>query len=163
MALAIRLIAATTVLLTATAFGWLAHDEVGTPILSAGLATVAGVPVLALLLGWMAAGKSAPAEIGSGKRERTTAELAKSTAALAAERNKRRTTELALEQYEQRERMFSAAVEQASYPIITKTLDGTITGGIRRRSGSTGTRRRRRSAAISTSSFRLIAATSIQP
>ena len=128
MALAIRLIAATTVLLTATAFGWLAHDEVGTPILSAGLATVAGVPVLALLLGWMAAGKSAPAEIGSGKRERTTAELAESTAALAAERNKRRTTELALEQYEQRERMFSAAVEQASYPIITKTLDGTITG-----------------------------------
>jgi PAS domain S-box-containing protein len=32
-----------------------------------------------------------------------------------------------LEQSTQRERMFSAAVESATYPIITKTLDGTIT------------------------------------
>ncbi|HEY4403631.1 MAG TPA: PAS domain S-box protein [Xanthobacteraceae bacterium] len=128
MALAIWLIAATTTLLTATAFGWLAHDDVGTAILSAGLTTVAGIPILALLLEWMTAGKAAPAEIASSQRERIAAQLAEATAALAAERNERRTIALALEQHEQRERMFSAAMEQATFPIITTTLDGTITG-----------------------------------
>jgi PAS domain S-box-containing protein len=113
MALAIRLIAAMAVLVTAAMLGWLARGEGGTPIFSAAL--VAGIPVLALALGWMVAGNS------------FTALLAQSVT-LIEESNKRRAIERSLGQYLQRERMFSAAVEAASDPIITKSLDGTITG-----------------------------------
>src|SRR5579872_7494192 len=41
--------------------------------------------------------------------------------------SKRPQIETALEQYAQRERMFAAIFENASYPIIAKNLDGTIT------------------------------------
>jgi PAS domain S-box-containing protein len=59
MALAIRLIAAMTglVLLTATALGALAYRSIETPILLAGLAAVAGILVLAILLAWAVARK----------------------------------------------------------------------------------------------------------
>ena len=119
MMLAIRLIAVMTglVLLTATALGWLAHGNGGTPFLSAGLA-LAGVAALAILPGWLTARKSAPGEL-----DHMAAELRDTTAALLAER---RAHELALEQYAQRERMLSAALELARHPIITLTLDGTI-------------------------------------
>ena len=128
MTLVIRLIAAMTALLTAAALGWLAHGDSGGPILSTGLATVTGIPALALLLGWVVAGKSVAASTRAGMHDRMADELREKIAALADESRKRRTIERDLEQYEQRERMFSAAVESASYPIITKTLDGTITG-----------------------------------
>jgi PAS domain S-box-containing protein len=130
MALALRLIAAMTVLVTATALGWLARGNGVTPILSAGLAAAAGIPVLALALGWMVAGDSITAAVAlrSAERDRMAADLRAKTTALIEESNKRRAIEQALEQYAQRERMFSAAVETASYPIITKSLDGTITG-----------------------------------
>jgi PAS domain S-box-containing protein len=120
MALAIRLIAAMSglFLLTATTLGLLAYRNIGTPIPLAGLAAIAGILALAVLLAWTVARTSA---------EGTAAELRHKTDALIDESRKRRTIELALEQYAQRERMFSAAVEQAGYPIITKTLDGTIT------------------------------------
>jgi PAS domain S-box-containing protein len=131
MALALRLIAAMTVLITATALGWLvARGDGGTPILSAWLTAAAGIPVLALALGWMVVGDSITAAITlrSTDRDRMAADLRAKTAALIEESNKRRAIEQALEEYAQRERMFSAAVETASYPIITKSLDGTITG-----------------------------------
>jgi PAS domain S-box-containing protein len=128
MALALRLIAAMTALLTAAALGWLAHGDSSSPILSNGLATITGIPALALLLGWVVAGKSVAVGIGAGTHDRMADELREKTAALVDESRKRGTIEHALEQYAQRERMFAAAVESASYPIITKTLDGTITG-----------------------------------
>ena len=120
MALAIRLIAAMSglFLLTATTLGLLAYRNIGTPILLAGLAAIASILALAALLAWSVARSSAAG---------TAAELRRKTDALIDESRKRRTIELALEQHALRERMFSAAVEQASYPIITKTLDGTIT------------------------------------
>jgi PAS domain S-box-containing protein len=131
MALAIRLIAAMTglVLLTATALGLLAYRSIETPILLEGLAAVAGILALAVPLAWTVARSSANGAIGvrSGGFDRMAAELRDKSAALIDESNKRRAIELALGQYAQRERMFSATVEQASYPIITKTLDGTIT------------------------------------
>jgi PAS domain S-box-containing protein len=70
MALAIRLIAAMTglVLLTATALGALAYRSIETPILLAGLAAVAGILVLAVLLAWAMARNSANA--ASRQRER---------------------------------------------------------------------------------------------
>jgi PAS domain S-box-containing protein len=120
MPLAIRLIAAMTglVLLTATALGLLAYRSIGTPILLAGLAAVACILALAVLLARTLARSSA---------EETAAELRHKTDVLIDESRKRGTIEPASEQNAQRERMFSAAMAQASYPIITKTLDGTIT------------------------------------
>jgi PAS domain S-box-containing protein len=120
MALAIRLIAAMTglVLLTATALGLLAYRSIGTPILVAGIAAVACILALAVLLARI---------VAQGSTEGTAVELRHKTGALIDESRKRGTIELALEQHAQRQRMFSAAMEQASYPIITKTLDGTIT------------------------------------
>jgi PAS domain S-box-containing protein len=64
--------------------------------------------------------------IESGKYDRLAAELRDKTAALIEESNKRCAIELALERHAQRERVLSAAVESASYPIITHALDGTI-------------------------------------
>jgi PAS domain S-box-containing protein len=55
------------------------------------------------------------------------AEARDKSVALNQESSKRRHTEAELEQYAQRERMIIAAVESAKSPIITKTLDGTIT------------------------------------
>ena len=128
MALALRLIAAMTVLVTATALGWLARGSGVTPVLSSGLA--AGIPVLALALGWMVAGDSITAAISlrAAERDRMAADLRAKTTALVEESSKRHAIEQALGEFAQRERMFSAAVESASYPIITKSLDGTITG-----------------------------------
>jgi PAS domain S-box-containing protein len=105
--------------LAAAVLGWLALAGNGTPALSAALATVAACPVL-LLLGWSVAGHSA-------ERNRMAAALRDKTAALIEESNKRRAIELALDRYVQRERLFSAAVESAGHPVISKTLDGTIT------------------------------------
>jgi PAS domain S-box-containing protein len=120
MALAIRLTAAMTglVVLTATALGLLTYRSIETPSLLAGLAAVGGILAFAVLLARIVAGDFA---------DRAAAELRDKTAALIDESNKRQIIEFALENHAQRERMFSAAVEQASYPIITKSLDGTIT------------------------------------
>ena len=120
MALATRLMATMTglVLLTAAALGLLAYRNIETPTLLAGLAAVAGILVLAVPLAWTVVRNSADA---------AAAELHDQTAALLDERGKRRAVEFALDKHVQRERMFSASIESASYPIITKALDGTIT------------------------------------
>jgi PAS domain S-box-containing protein len=106
-------------LLAVAVLGWLALAGSGTPVLVAALATVAAFPVLPLL-GWLVAERSAD-------RNRMAADLRDKTAALIDESNKRRSIELALDRYVQRERLFSAAVEAAGHPVISKTLDGTIT------------------------------------
>jgi PAS domain S-box-containing protein len=130
-ALVIRLTAAMTglVLLTATALGWLAYRNVESPILLAGAVAVAAILVFAVLLAWTLAQSTANGTIRfrSGLFGGMTAELRDKAAALVDENNGRQKLESALEQYAQRERMFSAALDSASYPIITKTLDGTIT------------------------------------
>ncbi len=105
-------------LLAAAVLGWLAVAVSGTPALAAALAMAAACPVL--LLGWLMARHSAD-------RTRMAADLRDKTAALIEESNKRRAIELALDRYVQRERLFSAAVESAGHPVISKTLDGTIT------------------------------------
>jgi PAS domain S-box-containing protein len=64
--------------------------------------------------------------LGPGKLDRMAAELRDMTAALREESNKRRASELALEQYAQRERMLATAVQSARHPIITMTPGGTI-------------------------------------
>jgi PAS domain S-box-containing protein len=106
--------------LAAAVLGWLALAGSGTPVLLAALAAVAACPVLLLLLGWSVAGHAA-------ERNRMAAALRDKTAALIEESNKRRAIELALDRYVQRERQFSAAVESTGHPVISKTLDGTIT------------------------------------
>jgi PAS domain S-box-containing protein len=120
MALAIRLIKAMAglALLTTTALGLLVYRGIDTPVLLAGLAAIAAMLVLTVLLAWRAR---------HGIFDRLAAELGDKTAALIDETDKRRNVESAMEHHAHRERMFSAAVESASYPIITNTLDGTIT------------------------------------
>ncbi len=105
-------------LLTAAALGSLALAGTGMPVLSGMLAAVATCSVL--LCGWSVARNAA-----DGRR--MAAELRDKTAILIDEGNKRRAIELALDRYVQRERLFSAAVEAAGHPVISKTLDGTIT------------------------------------
>jgi PAS domain S-box-containing protein len=129
MTLAIRLIAAMTglALLMAIALG-LVYGPIGSPLPTAGIAAVAGVPVLAIL-GWLAAANSANGaqRLRSDKLDRMASELREKTAALIEETARRRGIELALEQHTLREHMFSTVVESASYPVITITLEGTIT------------------------------------
>jgi PAS domain S-box-containing protein len=64
--------------------------------------------------------------IRSGELDRMAAELREKTAALREESNKRRASELALEQYAQRERMLSTAVQSTRHALVTMTLEGTI-------------------------------------
>jgi len=59
--------------------------------------------------------------------DRMATEICKQSAKLNHASNKRRNSQAALEQYAGRDRMFVAAVESASYPMVTKTLDGRIT------------------------------------
>jgi PAS domain S-box-containing protein len=59
---------------------------------------------------------------------RVMAEATAKTAALQHEVQDHRRTEAARDHYAARERLFSAAVESSSDAIITKSLDGTITG-----------------------------------
>ena len=152
MTLATRLTLAMTglVLLTATALGLLAFRNAEISMQLAGLAAVAAALLLAVLaaraltrpLARMAhaAGTmsidskpmtriSESGEIGRLARafDRLADEMRDRSAQLEHESSKRRTTEAELEQYRQQERMFAAAVESANYPVITKTLDGTIT------------------------------------
>jgi PAS domain S-box-containing protein len=108
MALATRLTVAMIglILLTATALALLAFRDAETPTQLAGLAAVAGVIVLAHAL-------AKP--------------LARTAEDLAAPGSERHGLEAALEQYAQRERTLSAAVELTRSPIITTALDGKIT------------------------------------
>jgi PAS domain S-box-containing protein len=117
MGLATRLIAAMAMLVAAAALGWFARGTGGSPILSPGLAAVGGL--LALALGWMAARDEITEAIGirTGERNRMATEPRQTTAGLIDQNNQRRTA--------QRD---SAAVDTAAYPIIAKSLDGTITG-----------------------------------
>jgi PAS domain S-box-containing protein len=59
---------------------------------------------------------------------RMTGDVRDKTAALEHEVEEHRRTETALRRQEDRERLFSAAVESSDDAIVTKTLDGTITG-----------------------------------
>jgi PAS domain S-box-containing protein len=65
------------------------------------------------------------------------------TLALEQEVQEHRRTVAARDHHAERERLFSAAVESTSDAIITMSLDGTITGWNRRRSGCSDTARRK--------------------
>jgi PAS domain S-box-containing protein len=121
-----RLIAAMTglVLLTAGTLGWLFRGGIDRPVVAAGLVTLAGILAVAILLALALARNGA----AIGRFDRMTAELRDKTAALVDESNKRHAIESALDQYVRRERLITTTLESASYPIITETLDGTITG-----------------------------------
>jgi PAS domain S-box-containing protein len=126
MTLGIRPIATTTglVLLTAIALGWLVHSGVEIPLL---VAAVAGIQVVAILLTWNLARGCVTTGARSPNLDRLTAASPANSNELTEESNKRQKIESAWERYAQRGRMFSAAMDQASYPIVTQTLDGTIT------------------------------------
>jgi PAS domain S-box-containing protein len=150
MMLTTRVTMSGLVLLTAAVLGLLAYRRVDTAILLDGFAAVAGILVLAVLLVHLLmrplvrmtaavqaftrdanamAPISAAGEIGvlAGAFQRMAAEVRAKSAALNQESSKRRHAEAELEQYAQRECRFIAVVESAKSPIITKTLDGTIT------------------------------------
>jgi PAS domain S-box-containing protein len=116
MALATRLTAATIglILLGVAALAWLSLRDIETLTLLAGLLAAACVLALGLI--------AAHAYGGTAARLRDNAVALKVTA------NQRDSFALALEQYGQRERMFVTAVEAATYPVIIKTPDGTISG-----------------------------------
>ena len=131
MAPAMRLITAMTglVLLTALALLSLSYRTAGTPVLWAELAVVAGILVLAVALAWTVAPdqREATAAVHAGRLDNAAAARRARTSAFLDAGLKRQTIERVLEQYAQRDRMFSAVVESARHPIITLALDGTIT------------------------------------
>ncbi|HEY2137305.1 MAG TPA: PAS domain S-box protein [Xanthobacteraceae bacterium] len=80
--------------------------------------------------------RTIPVPIGAGGEigvlsrafSRMVTEVRDKTAALSRETEERQRTETALERHADRERLFSAAVESSDDAIVTKTLDGVITG-----------------------------------
>jgi PAS domain S-box-containing protein len=141
---------AALVLAMTVALGLLADRSFDLPVLFAGLAVELGILILTVMVAHyylsgplveMAAPsrtlpQAAPeparicpkGEIGIVARafDRMAEEKGDKSCKLDLEGDKRRRTE-ALEQYAGRERMFIAAVESASHPVIAKALDGTIT------------------------------------
>jgi PAS domain S-box-containing protein len=138
------------VLLTAAVLGSLAYGRVDTPILLDGFAAVSVILVLTMLLGHLSmrplvrmtaavatfmrddkavAPLPASGEIGiiAGAFRRMAADARDKSATLDRESNRRRHAEAELAQCAQRERMFVAIVESSRTPVISMTLDGTIT------------------------------------
>ncbi|HEY6254399.1 MAG TPA: PAS domain S-box protein [Xanthobacteraceae bacterium] len=114
------------VVLTAAILGSLAYRQVEQPALLAALAAVTAILALAAALAHGLARSGARPTFGA-PLDRTTAAAREQTAEPVEKSKTRRNMESALEQYAQQQRMFAAAAESASYPIITVTVDGTIT------------------------------------
>jgi hypothetical protein len=135
------------VLVAAIALGFLARAGTDLPVLFAGLAIVLAILILTVMVAHhvsrpiemaemvRALPHAAPervctsGDIGFVARavDRIADEKGDDSAKLTRRPHERRRTQ-SLEQYAGRERIFIAAVESASYPVIAKASDGTASG-----------------------------------
>lgn len=136
------------VLVAAIALGFLARAGTDLPVLFAGLAIVLAILILTVMVAHhvsrppiemaelvRALPHAAPervctsGDIGFVARavDRMADEKGDDSAKLTRRPHERRRTQ-SLEQYAGRERIFIAAVESASYPVIAKASDGTASG-----------------------------------